>query len=338
MNIKVVAEKAGVSITTVSRVLNMPEKVNEKTKAKVIAVMEELNYTPNWFARNLQNSRTNLVGVLVPDNMEQSSMAVAKGIEKIALQKGSNMILCNTGYNVETEKEHMNTLIDRKIDGIVFVSSSLTEADVKYIKDKDVPFVFVDKCQASRNENVVYTNYDKACEEVVRYLADMGRKDIAFLIPNDQDSINRQKLKGYKEGITSSGLMCNEGIVVYADDSIEGGFAAANRIIQSDEKVDAIFAATDTIAFGAIEAMHQNELDSDRLGIVGFGGNQLGAIVEPKLTTVSKPSHRMGLTAGRLLFDLIDSKEEEEPQSIMIQSKLKIRKSCGNKERVLEIW
>ena len=141
MNIKVVADKAGVSITTVSRVLNSPEKVNEQTKAKVLATIQELNYTPNWFARNLQNSRTNIIGIVIPDNLQQVNMHIAKGIEKIALQKKCNIILCSTGYDRDNELTQVNGLIERKADGIILVSSLLEKEDVKNIKDRGIPFV-----------------------------------------------------------------------------------------------------------------------------------------------------------------------------------------------------
>lgn len=338
MNIKEVAAKAGVSITTVSRVLNSPEKVNSETKKKIIATMEEMNYTPNWFARNLQNSRTDIIGVLIPDNMQQTNMAIAKGIEKIAIQRGNNIILCNTGYNREVEKKQIRTLVERKVDGLVMVYSCLQPEDMEYIKEKKVPFVFVGPSLASENENVVYTNCRTAAKEVVRYLTDMGRKRIALILPEMQSVANEEKLKGYKEGLEISNIDFETELVVEAENTIEGGFGAANRLINGSGIVDAVFACTDTLAYGAVEAMKQNCLDSQRLGIVGFDGNDEGAIIEPKLTTVSKPAYRMGLTAGRLLFDLIETDDNSDPQSVMIQSKLKIRKSCGNTERVLEIW
>lgn len=338
MNIKEVAAKAGVSITTVSRVLNSPEKVNVETKKKIIAIMEEMNYTPNWFARNLQNSRTDIIGVLIPDNMQQTNMAIAKGIESIAIQKGNNIILCNTGYSREIEKKHIETLVERKVDGLVMVHSCLRAEDIKYIKEKDVPFVFVGLSAASGGENVVYTNCDAAARDVVRYMTDMGRKRIALLLPEMQNVANAEKLKGYREGLEMSNIDFEENLVVTVENTIEGGFGAANRLINEIDTVDAIFAGTDTLAYGAVEAMKQNGLDPQRLGIVGFDGNDEGAIIEPKLTTVSKPSYRMGLTAGRLLFDLIEADRNSDPQAVMIQSRLKIRKSCGNTERVLEIW
>lgn len=339
MNIKEVAERAGVSITTISRVLNAPEKVNVKTKEKVLATMEEMNYTPNWFARNLQHSRTNLIGVILPDNLQQSNMELAKGIEKIALQKECNIILCNTGYDRHIENEHIQRLIERSIDGLILISSTLTKEDLDIIKDKAVPFVLVEKTAASKGENIVYTNNDTATYEAVSYLAEMGRKTIAIITPLKSSFTNEEKLRGYREALKDWKLEIDKEIILKAEDTLEGGFAATNKLINSDKKPDAIFVCTDTMAFGAIEAIRQNNLTSDEIGVIGFDGLEVGAVVEPKLTTVKRPSYRMGLTAGRMLFDLIENETgEDDEQAVMLQSKLLIRKSCGNRERLREIW
>ena len=128
-------------------------------------------------------------------------------------------------------------------------------------------------------------------------------------------------------------------MIMTSENTIEGGFIATSRLLESSDPPDAIFIASDTMAFGAIERMKQDDLTPDQLAIVGFDDLKTGAVVEPKLTTVTKPSYRMGLTAARLLFDIIeDNSLMDDTQSIILKSRLKIRKSCGNKERLKEIW
>ncbi len=338
MNIKEVAKKAGVSIATVSRVMNSPEKVNEKTKEKVLTVMRELNYTPNWGARNLHTSRTYLIGVIVPDNLWQSYMQIAKGIEKIVLQKNCNIILCTTGYDRDTELKHINTLVTRNIDGLILVDSVLNKNDLQDLKDKKVHFVLVERTADSGDEDVVYTDYDVAAETAVNYFLEMGRKKIAMILPDINNYSNIEKTEGYKRALAENGS-CRP-MIYKGENTIEGGFVATQRILDGDDIPDAVFMGTDTMAFGAVEALKQNGLSADDIGIIGYGGLEEGAIVEPKLTTVTKPSYRMGLTAGRMLFDRIeaDGYDADRPQAVMLKSRLKIRKSCGNKERLREIW
>lgn len=339
MNIKEVAEKAGVSITTVSRVLNNPDMVSEKTKERILSVMNELNYTPNWFARNLQNNRTNVIGMLVPDTLEQSNMEIAKGVEKIARQHKCNIILCNTGFDINVEREHISTLVQRNTDGIILTSSALEREDISRLKNQKLPFVMIEKNKHLENENMVYTDYDTASEEAVRHLIDMGRKHIAIILSQHPETINEEKLAGYRRALAAGRLTFNERMIMTSENTIEGGFIATSRLLESSDPPDAIFIASDTMAFGAIERMKQDDLTPDQLAIVGFDDLKTGAVVEPKLTTVTKPSYRMGLTAARLLFDIIeDNSLMDDTQSIILKSRLKIRKSCGNKERLKEIW
>ncbi|NLD19527.1 MAG: LacI family transcriptional regulator [Clostridiales bacterium] len=339
MNIKEIAKKSEVSITTVSRVLNNPEMVSEETKNRVLTVIEELNYTPNWFARNLQNSKTNLIGMLVPDMLEASNMEMAKGVEKIARSKKNSVILCDTDFDKNTELEYINTLIDRKIDGLILASSQIDEKDAIKLKEREVPFVLIGKSAFCQQENIVYTNYDTAAEEAVDYLIKTGRKRIALILTQYPVLDSQEKLEGYKRALHKNMMKVDLDIIFKTGNNIEGGFEAASKLLESKEVPDAFFIATDTMAFGAIERIKQSGLTPDKLAVIGFDDLPAGAVMEPKLTTVTKPSYRMGLTAARLLFDIIEEPDlNKEAQAIMLQSRLKIRKSCGNKERLKEIW
>ncbi len=195
MNIKEVAEKAGVSITTVSRVLNNPEMVSEKTKNKVLTVMDQLNYTPNWFARHLQKSRTNVIGMLIPDTLEQSYMEITKGVEKIARQKNCSIILCSTEFDPDMEADYITTLTERSIDGLILTSPSIDRKQFDRLKSRDVPFVFIGKTGFMEEANTVCTNNDTAAEEAVEYLIQSGRKNIAIVLSDHPQSDNHDKLQ-----------------------------------------------------------------------------------------------------------------------------------------------
>lgn len=339
MNIKKVAEEAGVSITTVSRVMNNPKAVSESTRAKVVEVMKDLNYTPNWFARNLQKHRTNVIGLLIPDTLEQSYMELAKGVEKVAKQKNCNIIICNTGYDQDTEITNVENLINRKIDGLILISSSLSRRQIGILHKKNVPFVLTDRTDCDGIENVVSTNYEEASKTAVEHFIQMKRKRIAVIVSEKARFISEYKINGYRAALRAHGIPEDPALVVKAEDSIEGGMLAAGRLLEMEKRPDAIFAATDTMAFGVIERVKQAGLTVDDVGIIGYDDLKTGSVMEPKLTTVVKPAYRMGLTSARLLFDAIEDEElANEPQSIVLQSRLKVRKSCGNKERLKEIW
>lgn len=339
MNIKEIAKKSGVSITTVSRVLNNPEMVSGKTKDKVLSVIDESNFTPNWFARNLQNSKTNVIGMIVPDMSEASNMEMAKGVGKISRGKKNTVILCDTDFDKKTELEYIDTLIDRKVDGLILVSSQIDRKDADKLRQREVPFVLIGKTTFWEYENIVYTNYDTAVEEAVNYLIETGRRRIAMIL-NELPVLNsNEKITGFKNALNKKMLPTDETIIFKAENSMEGGFEAASKLLELEDRPDAFFVATDTMALGAIERIKQSGLTPDELAVIGFDDLPVGAVMEPKLTTITKPSYRMGLTAARLLFDLVEEPDlNVEPQAIMLQSRLKIRKSCGNKERLKEIW
>ena len=339
MNIKEVAEKAGVSITTVSRVLNNPEMVSEKTKSKVMSVMDQLNYTPNWFARHLQKSRTNVIGMLIPDTLEQSYMEITKGVEKIARQKNCSIILCSTEFDPDIEADYITTLTERSIDGLILTSPSIDQKQFSRLKNRDVPFVLIGKTKFMDEANTVCTNDDTAAEEAVDYLIQSGRKNIAIILSDHPESDNHDKLTGCRRALQKHGLILHPDNILHAENTLENGYIAFSKLLEMPDRPDAVFIATDTMALGAIEKLNQAGLTPEDVAVIGFDDLKVGAVIEPKLTTVTKPSYRMGMTAGRLLFDMIEEEDaDDDPQTIVLQSRLKIRKSCGNKERLKEIW
>lgn len=339
MNIKAVADRAGVSVATVSRVMNHPELVTAETREHILAVMKKMNYTPNWFARNIQSSRTGMIGLLVHDFLDPSNMEIAKGVESIAHQKGYHVMLCNTEFNPVKEKEYVETLIERKIDGLILTATTLKNSDLDRMKKQGANYVLVGKNKTINRQNIVYTDYKTATEEAIRYLITMGRSRIGLVIGEYPKPETEEKLEGYKRALKEGGIPFDEALVYQADNSIEGGFLAASRILDDKVPMDAIFASTDQMALGVMDKLKSAGVHiPEDIALIGFDDLRIGALVEPKLTTISKPMYRMGLMAARLLFDIIEGEGTEETQEIALQSKLKIRKSCGNKGRLKEIW
>ena len=174
MNIKAVAEKAGVSITTVSRVLNRPEMVSEKTKENVLAVMKQMDYTPNWFARNILSKKTNVIGLLIPDVRNPANLEIAKGVEDAAHQKGYNVMFCNTEYQKEKELQYIDTLLERRVDGLILTSSQLSIAQVEAIKKKDAECVLIGKTIDDVQADMIFVYYVSVTQEAIGHLLRMS--------------------------------------------------------------------------------------------------------------------------------------------------------------------
>lgn len=341
MNIKSVAKKAGVSVATISRVLNHPEAVAPETREHILSVMQSLNYTPNWFARGLKLNRTGVIALLIPEIIDLGYMEIAKGVEDVAHQKNYNIMLCTTEEDRNKEKGYIENFIARKVDGIILVSSLLKKNDLMQIKKQDISVVLIGKNEELTGENLVYTDYISATGEAVRHMIEIGHQKIGMICGSRPKIENRDKLEGFQKTIMEEGLSYQPEHIVEEENSIEGGFLGASKLLNLKNRPEAIFVTSDIMAVGAMEKIKQEGLKIPQdVAVVGFDNLKISGFIEPKLTTVAKPMYRMGLIAARLLFDLMEDEEEEgtQPQEILIQSKLKVRKSCGHQDRVKEIF
>lgn len=341
MNIKSVAKKAGVSVATVSRVLNHPDAVAPDTKEHILSVMESLNYKPNWMARGLKLNRTGAIALLIPEITDLGYMEIAKGVEDVAHQKNYNIMLCATEDDRNKEKDYIENFITRKIDGMILVSTYLKKSDITQIKNQGIPVVLIGKNEELAGENLVYTDYIAAASEATRHLIEVGHKKIGVIYGSRPKVENRDKLEGWRKSMEDEGLSVPEKYLFEEENSIEGGYLAASKLLNLKDRPGAIFVTSDIMAVGVMEKIKQSGLCIPQdIAVVGFDNLKISGYLEPKLTTVTKPMYRMGLVAARLLFDIMedDSQEDNEPQEILIQSKLKVRKSCGHKDRVKEIF
>ncbi len=344
MNIKEVAKAAGVSVATVSRVLNHPDSVAEKTREKISVVMEEMGYQPNWFARGLNLNKTHTIGLFVPDILDPSYMEIAKGVEDIAHQRQYTALLCNTENDLEKERKYIKTLLERKIDGFVFISTLLEEGDLEAIQKQNVPVVLVGQKKPVANVPVVQLDCKLGAKKAVEHLVDLGRTQIACLYGRTPKEENAQKIEGYREVLCANGLEQNEKFLAEVENSIFGGYIGARRLLlgkERPERPDAVFVTSDIMAMGVIDALRGMEVAvPEEVAVVGFDNIRVSSLVEPKLTTIEKPLHNMGLSAMRMLIDVMEGGMDgvETLQEITFAPKLIVRKSSGNTERISEIF
>lgn len=339
-NIRAVAKKAGVSVATVSRVLNHPETVSESTKKNVLSVMEQLNYTPNSLARGLALNKTNTIALLIPNILNPKHMEIAKGVEDVAHKKGYNTLLCNTEGKKDKESEYISILVNKKVDGIIFSNCLLSDVDINGLINQKVPLVIIGKKSKKTIVNAIYTDYFSGAYEAIKHLIEVGYKDIALISgPKWQDE-NIDKLKGYKKALEESNIEVNKKYIIEGDNDIDGGYLAAKKLMSMSQPPQAIFATNDLMAIAALDAAR--DLDKkvpEDVAVIGFDNISMSSLVAPKLTTVAQPMYKMGLLAARLLFDNIESNDNDYvPQSIFLDTKLKIRESCGYGRRVKQIF
>ena len=337
MNIKQIAKAAGVSVATVSRVMNHPETVAPATREKIERVMKEAEYTPNWFAQGLNFNKTKTIGIVMPHMLHSSYMEIAGGVEEVARVKGYITFICSAEKDPRMEQEYITQLITRRVDGIILLFSTLDEKHLAQIEQEKIPIVLIGEHLENANANSVKVDCRAGVAEMIAHLIEVGHRSIGFLCGNDPEQETREMLIGYKNILKANGMKVDEKLTIATENSIEGGYISAKKMILQGLP-DAIFATSDEIAYGAIDALKDSgyRIPED-VAVAGFGNNRMSNLIEPKLTTGELPLRKMGIFGARILFDMISGESNEE-RNILLRPRMRIRKSCGHKERIGEMF
>lgn len=342
LNIKEIAKAAGVSVATISRVLNHPEQVLPETREHVLAVMKEQNYTPNWFARGLNLGRTNTIALLVPSIEIRLYQKLIAGIETVARNKRYAVIFCHTGSEPERELDYLKTVESRHIDGVVIVSSVLDGQQLAPFIGTQIPCVHVGRNRTCGFDAQCYIDFEEGAFRLTQHLLSLGHASVGLLLDGQLRCEAEQVESGSRRAMQAAGL--SDRLTVHAcGNSIQDGYNAGQRILGAGEgpPPDALITFTDDQAFGVLKAAGDLEiLVPDRLAVATMTDSAMCSIVSPAVTGVEQPATRLGMVAARMLFDKIEGEELEltAPQEIVLQPKLKIRRSCGNRKHIYELF
>lgn len=304
--IRDIAKMTNVSVATVSRVLNESGYVNEKTKQKVLAVMKELDYKPNTIARSLNNKKTKTIGLIVPDITNPFFPELARAVEDTAQVYGYTVILCNSDEKVDKEKEYIDVLKQKYIDGIITASNAYQ----LYTQNSDIPVVALDR---SRDENVptVISKNRMGGKLATEHLLEIGCKKIAHIAgpPNTKPAIDR--CKGYLDLVQEKDWYSTNLI-------IEGNFDPITseeetyKLLQELPDIDGIFAGNDLMAVGALKAISRlGKRVPEDIALIGFDNISLSTMTVPELSTIAQPIYDMGAIATRMLIKQIEQKDTE---------------------------
>lgn len=344
MNIKQIAEKAGVSVATVSRVLNHPESVAVKTREKIQKIIDEEEYTPNWFAQGLNFNKTKTIGLVIPHTLNSTFMEIANGVEEVARQKGYITFMCNMEGDPEMEKEYVDQLVTRKVDGIILLYSlGLDDEYIDWLDELKIPVVTIGESKIKEAWDSVKVDCRAAMAEMTSHMLECGHKSIGVLRGTDPEMETHSMLQGFRNVMKASGMRINEKMILDVENNIEGGYIGMKKMIGGlPEPPDAVLTTGDEIAYGAMDAIKEMGFRiPEDIAITGFGNDRMSSLMEPKLTTVELPYRKMGIYGARVLFDHIDDKEQKTRHSvrnIKLQAKSRIRKSCGHEGRIGEMF
>jgi LacI family transcriptional regulator len=323
-----VAREAGVSMATVSRVVNGNPNVKPTTRKKVLEAIEKLGYRPNAVARGLASKRTTTVGVIIPDISSIFFAELARGIEDIATMYKYNIILCNSDQNKDKEIHLINTLLEKQVDGIVFMGGQITEDHVEEFKRSPVPIVLSATIDQKKEFPSVNINYEQAAYDAVKFLIDNGHRKIAMLTGSLEDPVNGyQKYSGYRKALEEATISFTEDYVVVGDYTYDSGIEAMEKFLELNERPTAIFTGTDEMALGIIHGAQDRGLSvPEDIEVIGFDNTRLAAMVRPTLTSVVQPMYDIGAVSMRLLTKYMN-KEEVTDEVVLLPHRIEFRNS-----------
>ncbi|HLR40989.1 MAG TPA: catabolite control protein A [Virgibacillus sp.] len=320
MNITIydVAREANVSMATVSRVVNGNPNVKPATRKKVLNTIEQLGYRPNAVARGLASKKTTTVGAIIPDISSIFFAELARGIEDIATMYKYNIILSNSDQNKDKELQLINTMLEKQVDGILFMGGNITPEHVDQFSSSSVPVVLAATYDETNKIPSVNIDYEVAAYEATKFLIDQNSAQPAFLSGTEDTHINQLKYKGYLRALNESGVTIKEDFIVNGDYSYQSGIEGIDQLLELDEKPAAIFVASDEMALGAIHGLQDKGYKvPDDIEIFGFDNTRLATMVRPTLSTIVQPMYDIGAVAMRLLTKYMNKEEVTEKKVVL---------------------
>lgn len=318
-----VAERAGVSLATASRVMsNSSYPVNAVTRQKVLAAAAELGYTPNSLARSLRSQRSKLIAVLVGDNVDPYFAEITRGVEEVANEQGYLTIICNTDRNPTKELHYLRTLRDYRADGIIFAGSGLnnpehTEQVEKIITEMQGrgAAVVALSHQTLHIPSIQIDNFGGG-HAITTMLLEMGHRRVALVAGPAGLTVANIRMQGYMAALVEKGIAIDPNLILIGNFDQASGERAAQSIAQMEpaQRPTAIFAANDEMAFGVMLALQQQRLHVPRdISVCGFGDIPVARLLTPALTTVHVPLRRLGRSGAERLLAIL--RREETPSS-----------------------
>lgn len=328
MNIYDIAKEAGVSITTVSRVINNKENISEKTKSKVKAVLEKYNYTPNAIARGLVSKSMKSIGVLTIDIRDPHYSTTAYIIEQEFSKLGYNVILCNTGGKASENINYIKMLVDRNVDGFILIGSVFNDEIIKsslLSYANNIPVVLANGFLGMENTYSVLVDDSYGISLCVDHLVEKNHKEIVYVKDSNTYSAD-QKKEGFIAAMNRHGLKMDDNSIITVERGLEGGYEAVENFLSLKKKFSAIIFGEDITAIGGIKKLKElgKSVPSD-VAVTGFNNSIFARCCVPELTTVDNKVETVGSLSVKLLSDLIENKNATS--NILIRPELIVRES-----------
>lgn len=331
ITIKDVAKRLNVSVSTVSRAFNDKYDIKKETRELILKTAKEMGYTPNPIAKKLLQKRSFNIGIVVPEFLSSFFSEVIIGVQEILTKKGYQLLVTQSNLDWKAERNNVKNLVENMVDGLIISLTSEIENNSYYkeLIDSGMPIVFfnriVDDLPASK---VLFEDF-KWSFFATEHLIVQGYKNIAHISGYKDLSLTKNRIKGFRAAHKKYKL--KEGPIIYRGFTIKDGEEIAEELLAMEELPEAIFAANDSLAIGAMNVFKKNGIKiPEDIALVGFTESILAEHTSPSLTSVKQPTFEIGETTAQLIIEQIESKEKFFPQTIILNGRLNIRESSVN--------
>jgi len=303
---KQVAQRAGVSISTVSHVINNTRVVSSDVRQRVQGVIDELRYIPSAVARSLKNDKTYTIGVLVPNSSNPYFAELIRWIEDAAFQLGYNMILCNAHGGAQKQTAYLRLLMEKRIDGLLLVASGADDEQELMLRHEAVPIVQLERALPGLDADVVFAGQEEGAYQATRYLIGLGHRAINCVSGPADLPRARERVAGYLRAMEEAGLHVAPGSLVHDEFTSAGGHAAFTRMLAQPQRPTAVFVTSDLMALGGLCAAGRVGVGIPaQLSVIGYDDIDGAGYTSPPLTTVAPPKRDMARLAIEQLIERI---------------------------------
>ncbi len=322
-----VARLAGVSTATVSRVINSPDSVREKTREKVLLAMVKCNYKYNALARGFVTKKSNTIGLIIPTISNSVFAESTLGVQEYADQKNIKVILGNSYYKYSQEENLIKVLRESQVDGLIITTTNLKGEILKSLVDEKFPFVLLFSTVKGGPVSAVGIDNYRGGYLATEHLISLGHKRICVVAGNfSMTDRSFHRWHGYKKCLRDNGILYDKELLVQTDYSLSGGRDSIKKLLALPSPPTAVFCSNDYLALGAMKGAREAGLNlPEDLSIVGFDDMQTASYMVPALTTIRQPAYEMGQRAAKLLLEMIEKKSK--PVQEMMDSSLIVRES-----------
>jgi len=338
INIKYLAEVAGVSPSTVSRALRRDPNANKKTAERILKIARELNYYPNLLAKGLRDKKTKTIGIILNDLKNPLYYETIKVIGDKLNKLGYTMILCDSNYDLELERKNIINMLSKGVDGIIISPVNIKSENIILIKDNNLKAVYIDFAPEYENINYVHVSHEHAAYLAIEYLIKKGHRDILLLNGPFQLSVSKDYLKGYLQALMNNDINVKRSLIKYSELTTEGGYEVIKKLYKPSGSrkffnFSAVLTLSDLLAMGVYEASKELGFKiPDDLSVIGYDDIFMTAYLNPPLTTIHAPKIRTGELCTKILIDQIEGRSKEYQKIILdvrIQERESVKDLCS---------